>query len=242
MNETSPLTFLGRLETRSRGHEVLDALAEMVARSGLGIGDRLPPEVHMAQQLGVGRSTMREALNRWEGLGLIRRRRGVGTFLVAPIPAPGGPVDPDVRLEGDAVLRLLEVRMAVETAVARHAATRATKSQAAQIDRLCTHLLDIVARGENYREADLEFHTAIADASANPIFTKLLSDLDNAFERSAESPFNRAAFGLESFDYHRPLADAIVAHDPDAAEQAVIDIITSVRREVEAIIKAGATA
>jgi len=235
----SPLTYLGRLQTRSRGNEVLDALAEMVSRSGLGIGDKLPPEVQMAQQLGVGRSTMREALNRWEGLGLIRRKRGVGTFLVAPIPAPGGPVDPDVRLEGDAVLRLLEVRSTLETAVARLAAERTTPAQAAQIDRLCTELLDVVDRGEDYRTADIAFHTAIADASANPIFTQLLTYLDQAFERAAESPFNRAAFGLESFKYHRPLSDAVVAHDPDAAEAATLDIIRSVRTEVEAIIRAG---
>jgi DNA-binding FadR family transcriptional regulator len=182
---------------------------------------------------------MREALNRWEGLGLIRRKRGVGTYLVAPIPAPGGPVDPDVRLEGDAVLRLLEVRLTLETAVARLAAERATPAQAREIDRLCTELLAVVDRGENYREADIAFHTAIADASANPMFTQLLTYLDHAFERSAESPFNRAAFGLESFRYHRPLSDAVVAHDPEAAERAVVDIISSVRTEVEAIIRAG---
>ena len=59
-----------------RGLAVLDELAALVDRAGLQIGDRLPPEVRLAQSLGVGRSTMREALKRWEGLGLIRRRRG----------------------------------------------------------------------------------------------------------------------------------------------------------------------
>ena len=241
MSETSPLDYLGRLTTKSRGSEVLDALADMIARSGLGIGDKLPPEVQMAQQLGVGRSTMREALNRWEGLGLIRRRRGVGTYLVAPIPKRGGPVDPDVRLEGDAVLRLLEVRLALETAVARHAAERATRAQAAEIGRLCTVLLEIVAEGESYRDADQAFHSAVAEAAANPIFSNLLTDLDHAFVRAKDSPFDRANFGLESFDHHRTLADAIIAHDPDAAEAAVVNIILAVRREVEAIIETGAT-
>lgn len=235
----SPLTYLGRLDQRSRGNEVLDALAEMVSRSGLGVGDKLPPEVSMATQLGVGRSTIREALNRWEGLGLIRRRRGIGTYIVAPIPAPGGPVDPEVRLEGAAVLRLLEVRLSLETSVARLAAERATEAHKVEIDRLCTILLDVVDRGEDYRVADLEFHQAIADASANPIFTQILSYLDRAFEKASDSPYNRVNFGLESFKYHRPLSDAIVAGDPDAAEAAIIDIIHSVRAEVERIIANG---
>lgn len=233
------LSYLDRLQTRSRGSEVLDALSDMVTRAGLGVGDRLPPEMSMAQQLGVGRSTIREALNRWEGLGLIRRHRGIGTFLVAPIPPPGGPVDPDTRLEGAAVLRLLEVRRTLETGVVRLAAQRATPAQRRTIDRLCSELLAIVARGEDYRDADIRFHTAIADASANPIFTRILAQLDQAFERSAESPFSRAAFGLDSFTHHRPLADAVIAGDPEGAERAIIDIIDSVQREVQAIIATG---
>ena len=48
----------------------------MIARAGLQVGDRLPPEVSLASALGVGRSTIRKALNRWEGLGLIRRHHG----------------------------------------------------------------------------------------------------------------------------------------------------------------------
>jgi DNA-binding FadR family transcriptional regulator len=237
----SPLTYLDRLETRTRGDAVLDALAEMAVRSGLSVGDKLPPELLLARQLGVGRSTIREALNRWEGLGLIRRHRGVGTFIVAPIPAPGGPVDPNTRLEGAAILRLLEVRRALETAVTRLAAERATPAQKKIIDDRCTDLLAIVARGEDYREADIAFHTAVSEASANPMFTQILTYLDQAFEKSKESPFSRAAFGLESFKYHRDLADAVITGDADAAEAAVIRIISSVQREVEEIIGSGAS-
>ena len=83
MRAQSALSYLEPLETRTRGVAVLDALADMVERSGLKIGDRLPPEVSLAATLGVGRSTIREALNRWEGLGIIRRRRGDGTYLTA---------------------------------------------------------------------------------------------------------------------------------------------------------------
>ena len=83
MSRDTALSYLEPLENRTRNVAVLDALAEMVERAGLKIGDRLPPEVSLAASLGVGRSTIREALNRWEGLGIIRRRRGDGTYLAA---------------------------------------------------------------------------------------------------------------------------------------------------------------
>ena len=74
------LHLLEPIETPSRGAAVLDAMAEMIEKAGLQVGDRLPPEVAIAAALGVGRSTIREALNRWEGMGLIRRRQGDGTY------------------------------------------------------------------------------------------------------------------------------------------------------------------
>ena len=68
--------YLNPINQPSRGVAVLDALAAMIARAGLQVGDRLPPEVSLASALGVGRSTIRKALNRCEGPGLIRRHHG----------------------------------------------------------------------------------------------------------------------------------------------------------------------
>ncbi|MCC7320553.1 MAG: FadR family transcriptional regulator [Rubellimicrobium sp.] len=233
------LRFLEPLEPRTRGEAVLEALARMIDRAGLTVGDRLPPEVQLAQQLGVGRSTMREALNRWEGLGLIRRRRGDGTYLAARVPAPGDTVPVMVQLEGEALLRLLELRRCLETETARKAAVRASPAQRAEIGRLCDILLAIVARGEPYRAADHAFHGAISDATGNPMFGQTLRRLEEMFERSAESPFSLAAFGLASFPMHRDLADAIAAGDPDGAARAINAIIDSVETEIRGIIGAG---
>lgn len=230
------LTHLARLDTRSLGGAVLESLAEMVHRAGLDVGERLPPETQIAQQLGVGRSTVREALNRWEGIGLIRRKRGVGTFIAAPIPLPGHGVDADTQLDGDGILRLLEVRRSLEITMARLAAERATDQHRENIEHLCEDLLGVVAAGNPYREADVAFHAAIAEASANPIFGELLAALDQLVQKSQESPFDRPGFGRNSFPFHRDLADAIIACDPDGAERAVVQIISSVENEVRAMI------
>src|SRR3954451_21945189 len=133
LEERDALDYLERIDTTTRGVAVLDALAEMIARAGLGVGDRLPPEVTLAARLGVGRSTIREALNRWEGLGLIRRKRGAGTFLAARVSTSRGLVPTTIRLEGEALLRLIEVRRALEDAVVQQAARNAQPRQRAEI-------------------------------------------------------------------------------------------------------------
>lgn len=230
------LSFLPALDTRPRGVAVLQALAGMVARAGLKVGDRLPPEVQLAQSLGVGRSTLREALNRWEGLGLIRRRRGDGTYLAAPISTAEGALPVMVQLEGHSILRLIEVRRVVETAVVRLAAERASPAQRNEIVALCDTLLAVVDAGRDYDAADWAFHSAIHDACGNPMLGQILVRLNEMMERSDQSPFTRTAFGVSSFPPHRDLADAVAAGAADRAEAALRMILDSVESEVHAII------
>lgn len=236
MSPENALSFLEPLENRTRNVAVLDALAEMVERAGLKIGDRLPPEVSLAASLGVGRSTIREALNRWEGLGIIRRRRGDGTYLAARVQTSRGLVPTMVRLEGEALLRLFEIRRALENDVVRKATIKATQKQREDISRLCDLLLVEVYAGRPWRKADHSFHGAIYDASGNPMYGQILTNLDQAIERGKASPFDRDAFGLDSFPIHRDLADAILKADVELAVVAINRLLDSVESEVQAII------
>lgn len=233
------LSYLEPLETRTRGVAVLDALADMVERSGLRIGDRLPPEVSLAATLGVGRSTIREALNRWEGLGIIRRRRGDGTYLAARVQTSRGLVPTMVRLEGEALLRLMEIRRTLENDVVRKATVNATSAQRRQISDLCDALLLEVNAGRPWRKADHAFHGAIYDATGNPMYGQLLVNLDHALERGGSSPFAADNFGLASFPLHRDLADAILAADVDRAVEVINRLLDTVEVEVKAIIDGG---
>ena len=236
MSRQAALGYLEPLENRSRNVAVLDALAEMVERAGLQIGDRLPPEVSLAASLGVGRSTIREALNRWEGLGIIRRRRGDGTYLSARVQTSRGLVPTMVRLEGEALLRLMEIRRTLENDVVRKAAIKATREQRVEIARLCDILLVEVDAGRPWRKADHAFHGAIYDASGNPMYGQLLMNLDHALERGGTSPFTADAFGLGSFPMHRDLANAMVADDVEGAVEAINAILDSVETEIRSII------
>jgi len=128
-----------------------------------------------------------------------RRRRGDGTYLTAKVHSSHGPLPVMVQLEGEAILRLLDVRRVLETGTVRRAAAMANLRQRSEISRLCDELLAIVDAGKPYGAADAAFHGAICDATGNPMFRQMLQRMDEAFERPADSPFNLPGFGLPDF-------------------------------------------
>ena len=85
LSETLNSFTLPPVHTTSRDDAVLKALVDFVAHESLTPGDRLPTERILAERLKVSRTTVREALTRWEGLGLVERRQGSGTYLKAAV-------------------------------------------------------------------------------------------------------------------------------------------------------------
>lgn len=135
-------------------------------------------------------------------------------------------------------MRLLEVRRALEDVVVRKAALNATPNQRLLVAETCRNLLRIVNSGREWHKADAEFHGAVYEASGNPLFGQLLANLDDALERSAESPFGRTEFGLPSFPLHQILCDGVVNADPEVAARGINAIIDSVSEEISLLIAA----
>lgn len=196
-----------------RGRDVLDDLVALVGERGLKPGDRLPPEVELAQTLGVGRSKLREALTAWSRMGIVSRNKGAGTVLAAPIT--GRTLALSVSLEAESLLRTLAVRRPLEIEAVRLAARDGT---AAARDRIAARVLDLMAShqaGEDWRAADHAFHGAIHDATGNPLFGQIIGQLQRAFAAVYEAPFGMPQLGAATIPLHRPLAEAVVAGDAE---------------------------
>ena len=171
-------TLLDRI-LMSPGEGGVDELAEQAAeellrRIGAGEwmpGDKLPGETTLATQLGVGRSTIREAVRELAGQRILESRQGAGVFVIATQAAE----DWDLVLHRADIADVLEGRLAIETEAARLAANRRTPGDL----RLLRQTLagrDRAAReadDSEYVEADLAFHRAVVTAAHNPVLVEL---------------------------------------------------------------------
>jgi GntR family transcriptional repressor for pyruvate dehydrogenase complex len=218
-----------------RSKQVMNALADYMERAALKIGDRLPTERELMAALSVGRSTIREAIGRFEALGVTQTRKGSGTYLLKPISAGTihMPLSLDAARLRDALLLTLEVRRGIEAEASMVAARRRTAADLKTIEARLVEMERVhLATGTSGPE-DLAFHLAVYDATHNPLFRQLLAQMREAFERFWDHPFDRQDFARRSFPFHRELYDAIVAKDAEVARARTLKILEIVEEDIE---------
>ncbi|MFJ8062856.1 FadR/GntR family transcriptional regulator [Streptomyces sp. NPDC096142] len=161
---------LGPLRPSPLVEQAAARLRAQIAAGEWPVGTRLPGETTLATELGVGRSTVREALRALAGAGLVRPRQGAGVFVVATEAAEDWPT----RLRRAAVTDVYEVRMGVEVQAARLAASRRTAEDVTALERaLEARRTASGADDIAFVDADIAFHAAVVAAAHNPVLADL---------------------------------------------------------------------
>ncbi|MER9236201.1 FadR family transcriptional regulator [Mesorhizobium sp. M0622] len=227
---------LSPIQATARDDAVLKALAGFVMQEALGPGHKLPTERILAERLKVSRNTVREALTRWEGLGLVERRQGSGTYLKGavsldmlhmPLTLAGGN-------DFTSLMQTLEIRRALEAEAAALCAVRAGQTEIAEIARK----LNIMEQAFHTRagmsaEEDWEFHQSIYRTSGNPLFEQIIAAMHELFHRFWEHPLGVRDFGHASFPFHRTIFECIAAHDPEGARAEALKLIATVEDDLK---------
>jgi GntR family transcriptional repressor for pyruvate dehydrogenase complex len=216
-----------RLEA-SRLSDRLAALIEAQIDGGkLATGDRLPTEQQLAMAHGVSRTVVREAVHQLQSQGLVRSRQGSGVFVTRPPSHRALAFDPKLLESMTAVVQMVELRRVIEGEMAALAAVRATRTQLAALKRSLLAIDEATERGELGVEQDLAFHRAIAEATGNPQFVRLLGILEDylrdAMTVTKGNESKRADFMAQVRREHRAILAAIVARNAKAARVAAIE-------------------
>ncbi|MGY8707279.1 FadR/GntR family transcriptional regulator [Bradyrhizobium sp. 18BD] len=211
---------LEAVEARRLYRQVADQLRSLIDSGEYAVGSRLPTERELAEQLRISRPTVREALIALEVEGRVRIRVGSGIYVTEPADvAPA----PSAVIEGP--FELLRAREFLESAIAEQAARVATKDDVARIDASLIAMEKVEHPGEASMVHDRAFHVAIAGSLGNAVLVRVVGEL---FDQRLNPYFAQLAHYFESpgtwrtaLDEHRAVRDAIVAHDPDAAREAM---------------------
>lgn len=216
--------------------QVADALAAEVRSGRLSEGDRLPTESALAEQFGVSRTVVREAVSRLKSLGLLDSRQGSGVYVRAAGVEPLRFEMPHVASR-EAVIQMVELRRALEAEVAALAAERRTPEDVQHIRDAIDALHAAVAAGGNGAEEDVRFHRAIAEAARNPFLIGTLQYLrqflHGATRVTRANEARRADFAREVAQEHARIVEAIEAGDALRAREAAKSHMDNAIRRIE---------
>ncbi|MEV6342589.1 FCD domain-containing protein [Actinoplanes sp. NPDC051851] len=182
------------------------------------VGTKLPGETTLAQMLGVGRSTVREALRALAGAGMVQARHGSGVFVLAAEPVE----EWSVKLRRAAITDVYEVRMFVEVGAAQLAATRRSHGDLIRLREALERRRAAALEGDAaFVEADIALHATVVEAAHNPVLDGLFTEFVPVLQKRLLDLVE--LLGLRERDPnngdagHTALVDAIVRRDAEGA-------------------------
>jgi GntR family transcriptional repressor for pyruvate dehydrogenase complex len=185
-------------------------------------GDRIPPERELCQKLGVGRSSLREAMKALEIIGLIEMRVGEGTFICNRSDFLSHPLLWAVAGSGvTEANELIEARTLIEVELAGLAAIRSTPNDLQQIGAYLDAMETSGGDTAQFMEADIAFHLAIGQAAHNRVLLNALHLIRNLMHQWVRTALERQAVAAQALEHHRAIFVAIAKRNPANARQAM---------------------
>jgi len=199
-------------------------------------GEKLPSELELSQQLGVGRSAVREAMKVMQALGVVTIRQGDGTYIVdEPSQTLLSPLVFAVMLESGMNLELFELRYMIQVGYTELAARNATPEDMVSIEKAAKLLEEQIESDpddvEELTHRDLGFHYAVLDATHNPLVIRIGRTVEELFFSTIQSALV-ANMDL-ALNAHRRITEAIDSRSPEKIREAIDYSLVRWKEEVQ---------
>lgn len=218
---------------------VVEGIQQLIKNGELTPGDQLLPERDLAEKLGVSRTSVRKAMARLEGMGIIEVTPRDGAYVRRrSLEDAVEPLAQVLFQEREKVAHQFEVRQILETQAVGLAALRRDESDLHLLHELNRQFEAGLRQGDVAFEANARFHIAIVKAAKNPILTEitvaLLTAAMEVYASARRRSFLNASNSLRFVTEHEQIIEAIAQQDPDRATHLIAKHIDDARLRIEA--------
>jgi GntR family transcriptional regulator, transcriptional repressor for pyruvate dehydrogenase complex len=228
---TSAARHLVPVQRVSVKDTVVERLIGLINEQKLGLGDRLPTELEMSEAMGVGRSSVREAVSTLMGLGLLVRRSGDGTYIASDLSnLILRPLKFQLMLDPMHLTEGFEARRILEGEFAYLAAERADRDDLAEIDRTLARMREKCTDPGESSSRDFDFHMAIARGAKNGVLFGVLNNIADLVMRTHVTTADRRGIRPQTMAKHEAIAEAIRQREPEKARALMIEHIEAASR------------
>lgn len=210
------------VESRRLYQQIADQIRELIDRGGFEAGTRLPPERDLAQQLGVSRPSLREALIALDVEGHVEVRSGSGVYVSAARP---GRAPKKTAAMGESPSQLMEARSVIEGELVMLACAKMTEATRARLRDLLKDMEAEIDRRRARVDLDRKFHLTLAETSGNAVLSRLVGELfderHSPISAKISSRFESTRTWKAALREHQAILKAVEARDPIAAQAAM---------------------
>ena len=226
--------MLKPIKPKRMSDQVFEQLKDLIFRGHIKPGERLMTERELAQNLGVSRPTVREAINKLVAMHLLEHRQGQGTFVNMPVTtAEKNPLAAVIDGQDASLMDLLEVRLGLECNAVALAARRASEDDIREIEKSVEDMAAAIKEGNLGSDADISFHMAIAYATKNVVQIHIMKSLYDllfyGIQENLQHLYTEPINLDKVLQQHTDILNAIRQHDPDEAYTAMKRHITFVQ-------------
>lgn len=213
--------------------QIVEQIEAQVLSGKLHYGDRLPTERELAEQFGVSRTAVREAVKALREKGLVQSHPGRGTFITDGTARSVRHSLGFMMKVGatDGLVNLTEAREILEPEIAALAATRTDAGCIAAMRQAVAAMDTALDDADAFIEADLAFHLALAKATQNALIPTLLNPIVDLLREDRKRIFNTPGAPRRGQVYHKRILAAVVQHDAEAARKAMRAHLRQVRND-----------
>ncbi|GAA3651303.1 FadR/GntR family transcriptional regulator [Nonomuraea antimicrobica] len=230
-----PRTPLARLAKPSTIHEsVQEALRGYIIDNRLRPGDAMPSEGDLAQQLGISRNSVREAVKALMSLGILETRRGSGVYVTPfSLSALAETLPYSLLFDLDELSELLEIRRVLETGLIERAITDMTEATRDRLRRVVDDMREQARRGRDVIQQDRAFHHTLFEDAGNRVLLKVLDAFWVALhEALATRPDIHERAPAEICADHEAIYRAVLDRDIERARRTLEDHYTEIRDRI----------
>lgn len=199
---------------------VSEEIEKLIVAGTFKPSDKIPNEFNLANMLGVGRSTIREAVRSLKSRNILEVRRGDGTYVCEHVGLTDDPLGlrfmPKKRKLG---LDLCEIRFMIEPQIVALAAKKATEQEIEQMQHLCDAIVEKIRIGENYSTIDVQLHTLWATCTRNSVMPNLIPIINQSIPLFID--LTKRSLQQQTIQTHQAIVDSIQAKDAHAASEAM---------------------
>ncbi|MDO4261173.1 MAG: FCD domain-containing protein [Eubacteriales bacterium] len=224
------ISYLKKVNNRSVVQQVIDCLTEAMLNRQLRPGDKIPTEAELADNLGVGRNSIREAVKILVYLGVLEIRRAEGTFVCEGFSE--SMIDPMIYGiildKEDSYANLMELREMMEVGVMQLAMQKVQEDELKELKRKLDRMHEEIRKGpdnvENAFWADNDFHDTISDIGKNPLVDKInqvVRTLTHSMRLATVRTMIETGQGEELYQAHENIYRMIAQKDTEDLNEAV---------------------